>query len=250
MRTTECKAQDGETRQNKALRSETATECPPPAATPPDDAEETVNYRQSLVNLADASSDVVEPAKEYSLGLLDLPADLRNIIYEYSLLQPGRIQITPGLKQPALLATCRQIRSETRLMWFWRNKFTYTAVDCNIRPLYAFHTLYGGLLPQQVRVVVHASGRHNWKALMEWCKLVFEHKRHCFRGPDSSIDSQVMTAATIMLAQSGVPTWEVMKAATIMALQSKAPKWKYCERDLQLWRPVAGLIHASWTKDF
>ncbi|GIZ39154.1 hypothetical protein CKM354_000254500 [Cercospora kikuchii] len=230
MLTTESKAQDGESRQNKALPNETAMECPPSAATPPDDAEETVNYRQSSVNLVGASSEVAEPAKEYSLGLLDLPADLRNIIYEYSLLQPDRIQITSGLKQPALLATCRQIRSETRMMWFWRNKFTYTAVDCNVRLLYAFHTLYGGPLPRDVCVIVYASGRLNWKALMEWCKFVFEHKRHCFRVTNPWSGRQVM------------------RAATLMALEPGAANWNDCERALQLWRPVAALVHPEWAR--
>ncbi|WPA97280.1 uncharacterized protein RHO25_001889 [Cercospora beticola] len=232
MLTTECKAQDDESRQDKALRSATPTECPSPVATPPDDAEETANCRQSSVNLVDASSEVVEPAQEYSMGFLDLPADLRNIIYEYSLLQSDRIQITPGLKQPALLATCRQIRSETRLMWFWRNKFTYTAVNCNIRPLYAFHTLYGGPLPQEVRVIVDASGRLNWKALMEWCKLVFKHKRHCFR---------------LINASSGR---QIMRAATLMAYDSRAATWNDCNRALQLWRPVAALVHPEWATDY
>lgn len=54
MLTTECKAQDGET----------PMDCPPPAASPPDDAEVTANYRQSLVTLVDAVSAVAELAQE------------------------------------------------------------------------------------------------------------------------------------------------------------------------------------------
>lgn len=166
------------------------------------------------------------------MDLLDLPADLRNIIYEFALVEADFILITPDLKQPALLATCRQVRAEARLMWFWRNTFVYIAQDCNIRPLFAFHALYGSPLPIQVNVAVYAQGQHNWKALKEWCKLVFKHKRHCFR------------------CSGRTQGFQVLRAATVMAKRSRALTWGDFEQDLELWRPVAALSHEEWSVDY
>lgn len=55
--------------------------------------------------------------------LLDLPAELRNHIYELVLIQDGTINITTPL--PSLLSTCRQFRIEGRDLYFRRNKFEH-----------------------------------------------------------------------------------------------------------------------------
>lgn len=167
-----------------------------------------------------------------SFSFLDLPAELRNVIYELCLLEPNRITITAELKQPALLMTCRQIRSETKLMWFWRNTYQYTVVDCDSRLVYAFHTLYGGPLPNKVRVNIYATGQNNWTALMEWCKFIFAHRRHCFRRPTLTQGREVIRAATVLTSQSGAATW------------------KDCKRDLQLLRLLAISADRAWSKNY
>lgn len=50
----------------------------------------------------------------------NLPAEIRNIIYAYSLFSPDGVTIN---SEPALLRTCKQIRSEATLMYWAINNF-------------------------------------------------------------------------------------------------------------------------------
>ncbi|KAK5737775.1 hypothetical protein LTR17_006423 [Elasticomyces elasticus] len=62
--------------------------------------------------------------------LLELSAELRNIIYEFVLLQKDDIVVTPTLRSPALLQVSRQIRTETLAMWYESNSFEIAVNDC------------------------------------------------------------------------------------------------------------------------
>ena len=63
--------------------------------------------------------------------LLALPAELRNRIYEYALLQDGGIRVMPRLSQPSLLLTSRQICQESLQIWYNRNDFEVPVRDCD-----------------------------------------------------------------------------------------------------------------------
>lgn len=57
---------------------------------------------------------------------MNLPAELRNEIYSLALVQDTRIMVStslPYLKEPALLAVNRQMRSETLPVWYSENVF-------------------------------------------------------------------------------------------------------------------------------
>ena len=57
---------------------------------------------------------------------MDLPAELRNHIFGLLLVQPKAIEVSPirpFVKEPALLAVSRQVRSETMSIWYAENSF-------------------------------------------------------------------------------------------------------------------------------
>ena len=60
-------------------------------------------------------------------SLMKLPAELRNQIYRYAIVQNESINVTrvDTPKEPALLATCKLIRKETLTMFYHENKFHY-----------------------------------------------------------------------------------------------------------------------------
>lgn len=57
--------------------------------------------------------------------LIELPAELRNNIYRKALLRDGEISVSSkeSPDEPALLATCRQIRSEVLPIYYGENNF-------------------------------------------------------------------------------------------------------------------------------
>jgi len=61
----------------------------------------------------------VEPAKK--LGFLDLPPEIRNKIYGYAI--PRKQPLTLYGAPPGIMQTCRQVRAETRAMFYRNNTF-------------------------------------------------------------------------------------------------------------------------------
>ncbi|KAK4610369.1 hypothetical protein CLAFUW4_13767 [Fulvia fulva] len=68
--------------------------------------------------------------------LLELPGEIRNRIYRYSLLDSQRITIpTSGFEEPGLLSTCHQIRQEAEPIFVLENKFEATSINYHSGPL-------------------------------------------------------------------------------------------------------------------
>lgn len=62
---------------------------------------------------------------------LDLPAELREQIYRFTLTPYEYIIITASLKEPSLLSVNRQIRREARDLWYHNNNFVAKILDCD-----------------------------------------------------------------------------------------------------------------------
>jgi hypothetical protein len=80
----------------------------------------------------DEDSEVRE-AEQQHFHFLDLPPELRNMMYKFALVE-GKgnvIDITPQLKPPGLLAACRQIRQECLQIWYHQNTFSIKIYDCD-----------------------------------------------------------------------------------------------------------------------
>ncbi|KAK3676158.1 hypothetical protein LTR78_003908 [Recurvomyces mirabilis] len=66
-----------------------------------------------------------EPGRQKA-GLLTIPAELRDIIYAYTLAAGTDVHIHIGRQQPAFLRTSRQVRAETIELYYSDNTFCFT----------------------------------------------------------------------------------------------------------------------------
>jgi hypothetical protein len=105
--------------------------------------------------------------------LLELPAELRNPIYEYVIFD----RYVKYLKQdncsePALLQACKKMRNEALSMYRHRMKFELQLQDFQFGPQLG-HWFWQPL--KQDRFVLENEGRCDWRDFLEWLKM-------CHRG--------------------------------------------------------------------
>ncbi|KAK4500662.1 hypothetical protein PRZ48_008851 [Zasmidium cellare] len=80
--------------------------------------------------------------KYKKLHLLTLPAEVRNHIYEEVLVESDNINVpATGMKQPALLRVCGQIRDEVTQMYYGQNIFTLNVQDYDGTAFAPFHKI-------------------------------------------------------------------------------------------------------------
>ncbi|KAK5695989.1 hypothetical protein LTR97_008409 [Elasticomyces elasticus] len=169
--------------------------------------------------------------------LLELSAELRNIIYELVLLSKDAIFVTPTLRSPSLLQVSRQIRTETLAMWYESNTFEITVNDCKADLLHAWcrnhHAL--GVSPP---AVLDITGIPDWGNLATWCKAICEDDCSALR--KDSLDSRlecVIAAAT-----------EIAASCNKMS-KSKKTSWAYCEDLLSNLRHVVLKLDPRWLQE-
>lgn len=108
--------------------------------------------------------------------LLGLPAEIRNMIYRYAIVDDkSLIEITKHLKQPPLLSVNRLIRSETLVMWYCENVFDIRILDCDAMLLQAWNKNVNVVLSQTSEAIqmpgLSIIGRPHWANLVSWCRL-------------------------------------------------------------------------------
>lgn len=115
------------------------------------------------------------PSKEIKPSLLGLPAELRNEIYRYALVE-GEITIgLAGLVQPGILRTCQQMRCEASGIYYQENNFTITII--NLRSLVpARHWLINAGLDEHR--ILELRGGLNWSNLNAWLRDYHEADRY------------------------------------------------------------------------
>ena len=174
--------------------------------------------------------------------LLDLPPEIRTMIWEFALISPTHVKVTDQLKQPALIQLNRQIRSETRKLAFLNNNYRIDIVACDARLFAKFFQLWQHVvnsnsnnktsltkkfvLPIRIKLV----GDCHWLNLVRWCRLVAKGK---------------CGALTIGPAARGMS--KIVEAAT--GLAASTDSWEELERGLKFWRPVAALDDPQWLLD-
>ncbi|KAK3641140.1 hypothetical protein LTR56_006862 [Elasticomyces elasticus] len=172
-----------------------------------------------------------------STGKCMLPTiapELRNKIYEMVLLEDGTVRIDKKLRVPALLQVCRQIRSDTLVMWYERNYFALTVMHCDADVLLRWGqhirtTLLGSL--ERVVTSVDLRGKPNWSNLMRWCKIV------CANG-----------GVWFLEVPGNSKLAHVVKAATTMAcrFRTNRRRWSECEEALEEFRLAVGRFDPRW----
>ena len=75
--------------------------------------------------------------------ILALPAELRNEIYRYAIIEDGQIEVTlEGPGEPELLRTCGEIRQEAITIYYTENHFVLQIEDWDGAPLLPFMPHY------------------------------------------------------------------------------------------------------------
>ncbi|KAK3637689.1 hypothetical protein LTR56_013521 [Elasticomyces elasticus] len=149
--------------------------------------------------------------------LFTIPAELRNDIYVYVLLDNGIVHVERDLKVPGLLQACSQIRKETLAMWYLCNKFRHCINHCDgeLFERWMIHCITE-ISPQvdgRVKNSPTLKGKPDWSALMKWCSIVCQNSAtsefEIFAG--YSRLKTVVTAALVTAkkcSEASVP-WEV-----------------------------------------
>lgn len=117
---------------------------------------------QAYANFAMANLAIVSPApKEIADGgaaesrLLRLPAELRNEIYRYTVIDDSAIIIdVHGFREPHLFMACKEVRKEAAPIFYAENKFQIDIEDYGIAILHSFHNI---ILPAVHRGEAHIS---------------------------------------------------------------------------------------------
>lgn len=105
------------------------------------------------------------------MPLLSLPAEVRNQIYFLALTSPPtpvrRTLVTRDLKEPPLLLTNRQIRSEAQGIWRYNTKFLFKVHDCDATLLIKFSNFVqvNYHVNQIPWIVLKRSGKVSWRNL-------------------------------------------------------------------------------------
>lgn len=118
-------------------------------------------------------------------GLLDLPAELRNVIYEMVLVSQDMVRLTSeDHTAPGLLRVNEQIRAESRAIYYCQNRFLIKCKDFDSTALLAFRQQSKDILPTMGKLeypktkpvisvsslrVPHPRNRAN---LLRWAKAV------------------------------------------------------------------------------
>lgn len=148
------------------------------------------------------------PVPPTASRLLTIAPEIRNRIYRYALLSSDPIELTTLPKQPALLFTCRQIRSEATKMWYFGNEFKCLIDDCDARLICRFTThLTQKFTKNDIATYMFVyndvdDDGPNWANLMVWCRSVLEGKGY---GPRPDVDCSPTMSVVTAIWRSWVP---------------------------------------------
>lgn len=166
--------------------------------------------------------------------LLKLAAELRNRIYEYALTEDRDIHVGHrGFHQSGLLQTNRQIRSETRAMYFSVNTFAIDAKNFDPTWIIKFSSATrinsGNVRPKSFKFNF-GFGTPVWDNVMEWLRACFEGRTTLSFGSDGTSN-----AAVTVVAQAFELLRELMKAKN---------SWETIEASMEvLYRATEKLVY-------
>jgi len=163
---------------------------------------------------------------------LQLPPELRNTIYRHVLIAKDPIiDIDPFLKQPPLLQTCRQTRSEALKLWYLSNHFAMGISHCDASLLIEFYWHLSAVNIAGVAITVVAGKKH-WTNLMVWCRAIWEGRAHGFEMEEGSMLGEMTDEEAVMRAAHRIV--------------SRKGSWTQCEEELAELRFLVGKIEPGW----
>lgn len=165
---------------------------------------------------------------------MSLPPEIRDNIYHVCVIEVDEIAITPELRPPPLLSTCRQIRRETLPVWHFGNGFEIDIdlYDTTLYQAYIDNILipqFGDASPSKWRLTIYLAGVH-WGNLMEWCRIVWSRKTQAPRVSDDDM----------------INKWAIVQAATNIAQKSRGMQWEEVMSLMKELQVVAGRLDYRW----
>ncbi|PPJ56192.1 hypothetical protein CBER1_10342 [Cercospora berteroae] len=120
----------------------------------------------------------------------ELPAELRNEIYRYALVQTDRIHITTNMAQPppepGILHVNRQARQEALAIYYHENHFRFDMYDLNASAYMRWvraEPVMRGRLSVWFKLYIPTSADLAWQHFMVWMEAI--HFRRVAHGPSS-----------------------------------------------------------------
>ncbi|KAK3617718.1 hypothetical protein LTR56_025095 [Elasticomyces elasticus] len=166
--------------------------------------------------------------------LLALPPELRNRIWEYVLVSPKKIVINKDTwKQPPLVRTCKQTRTEAGPMYYRQNKFAMIHTDldfpANVNFCKAAKSLVQIMKHVEMTYFGGPAGQANWESLLKGAKAVH-----------AGLIRQVGPNAQVM----------GMHAAAIGALRMahalRGAKWEEVKKSLEEYKEAVARSGVAW----
>lgn len=120
-----------------------------------------------------------------SCGLFSLPPELRLHIYKYVLLEGSYVQASHQIPHdPAIIRTCRLIRSEALDVCGTHYRPTFEVVDCNVTKITSWYTA----APHCRRCIylTQRRDRPRWANLRGWLEKFFQGRVPGFKSAQDS----------------------------------------------------------------
>lgn len=129
------------------------------------------------------------------------------MIWTFALQDLHRIYIYRALRHPALLAVCRQVRSEAKKLYFWSNNVIFIAYEYDASLLLKWCDGVEAIIGDRLRAmragIQLRSARGpllGFKNLLQWCKWVHEGRTFAQSLPNwwlrAERDEALLAAAT------------------------------------------------------
>ncbi|OQO14523.1 hypothetical protein B0A48_01401 [Cryoendolithus antarcticus] len=106
------------------------------------------------------------------LLLNKLPGEIRNMIWHYAVVQNPITVTSSGPGEPGLLRASRQIRRETRAMYYSANEFIVEVMDYDGAALTPWSRQHYRYANAESCCKILMLGEPDWGNLMRWCKDV------------------------------------------------------------------------------
>jgi hypothetical protein len=106
---------------------------------------------------------------------LDLPAEIRNSIYELALHSKKTIIVDRKLELPPLLASSPQIQDEASSIWYHDNEFRAPIKNCNASALNEWTSNCCTVGQRDYFAVsLDLRGYVEWENLVKWCHAIWK----------------------------------------------------------------------------
>lgn len=167
--------------------------------------------------------------------LLNLPGELRNLIYEYATYTDVKCQITKanGIPEPALLMTCKRIRKEAMCIYYASNTAVLESIAFDAAAERLYFRKYEVLLTDHdfelATPGMKFAGPPNWTNLKG--RLRSYHGGHSF-----------VTSSDTRLPPALIVAFGMMRA--VMAMQARP--WEEVESILESLRAGLVAIDSIW----